>query len=237
MLTRLPLAAPEPDRATDLARATRAFPLAGALIGLIGATAFWISDELGLPPLAGALLALAATTLITGGFHEDGLADTADGLGAAVERQRRLEIMRDSRSGVYGVLSLVFTVGLKAAALSALAADGWAPAALIAAHAVARGFLPAVMAWLPLARGDGLAVSTGQPVTAQGWIALALGAVIALVLLGIGATLAAMIAAGLTTISLAALARARLGGYTGDVLGAIEQVGEVAVLLTAAAVL
>jgi adenosylcobinamide-GDP ribazoletransferase len=243
LLTRLPMGPSGDAEAPDIARAGRVMPLAGALIGLVGAAAFWLSGGLGLPPLVSGLVAVAATILFTGAFHEDGLADTADGLGATAERARRLEIMRDSRTGTYGALALILSVGLRAAALAAIAASGAAPGAgavavaLISAHALARALPPAVMAWVPLARSDGLAAGAGRPEPAQAWFALGLGALIALLLLDFGTAVAAMAAAGLAAGALVLLARARIGGYTGDVLGAIEQVGEVAVLLAAAAVL
>jgi adenosylcobinamide-GDP ribazoletransferase len=237
LLTRLPIRPHGEVAGPDIARAGRVMPLAGALIGLVGAAAFWLSDAFGLPPLASGLLAVAATILFTGAFHEDGLADAADGLGAVTPRARRLEIMRDSRVGTYGALALVLSVGLRVAALDAIAAPGAAAAALISAHAAARALLPAVMAWTPLARADGLAAGAGRPESAQVGVALGLGAAIALILLGFGAAIAALVLAGLAAAAMAWLARAQLGGYTGDVLGAIEQVGEVAVLLAAAAIL
>ncbi len=239
LLTRLPMGPRGDAEAPDIARAGRVMPLAGALIGLVGAAAFWLSGGLGLPPLVSGLVAVAATILFTGAFHEDGLADTADGLGATAERARRLEIMRDSRTGTYGALALILSVGLRAAALAAIAASGagagGVAAALISAHALARALPPAVMAWAPLARSDGLAAGAGRPEPVQAWLALGLGALIALLLLDLGTAVAAMAAAGLAAGALLLLARARIGGYTGDVLGAIEQVGEVAVLLAAAA--
>ena len=234
-LTRLPL--PETDRSPDLARATRAMPLAGAAIGLFGGAIYWLSAALGLTPAISGLLAVAATILLTGALHEDGLADSADGIFADAEPARRLEIMRDSRSGAYGVLALLLSVGLRAAALAALAGPGPAMAALIAAHALARALPPAVMAWAPLARDDGLAASAGQAETGHAWTALGLGAGIAMAFLGPGAGLVALLAAGAVGFAGFRLARARIGGYTGDVLGAIEQLGEIAVLLAAVALL
>ena len=236
-LTRLPLPAPAADRPPDLARATRVMPLAGAAIGLGGGAIYWLSGVLGLSPAIAGLLAVAATILATGALHEDGLADSADGIFAGAEPARRLEIMRDSRSGAYGVLALVLSVGLRAAALAAIAAPGAVVAAMIAAHAVARALPPAAMAWAPLARDDGLAASAGPAETEHAWTALGIGAAIAVVFLGLGAGLVALLAAGLMGLATIRLARARIGGYTGDVLGAIEQLGEIAVLLTAAALL
>lgn len=222
---------------TGIARATRVFPLVGALIGLAGGLAFWLAHGLGLPPLAAGLIAVAATICLTGALHEDGLADVADGFGGAFARERKLEIMRDSATGAYGTLALVLSVGLRGAALAALAEPGAALAALIAAHAVSRSALPAVMLQVPLARRDGLAVAANKPEAAQAGIALALGAVMALILLGFGAGLLAVIAAGLATGAMVLVAQAHIGGYTGDVLGAIQQLAEIAVLLTAAAAL
>ncbi len=238
-LTRLPVPAPEPelDRAPDLARATRAMPLVGAMIGVLGAAVYWLSGVLGLPPAIAGLLAVAATVGLTGALHEDGLADSADGLFGGAEPTRRLEIMRDSRTGAYGALALIFSVVLRAAALAALAAPGPAAAALIAAHALVRALPPAVMAWAPLARDDGLAAGAGQAESKHAWSALGLGAAIALLFLGFGPGLAALLLAGLAGLAMIRLARARIGGYTGDILGAIEQLGEIAVLLTAAALL
>jgi adenosylcobinamide-GDP ribazoletransferase len=212
-------------------------PLVGAAIGLGGAAIYWLSGGLGLTPAIAGLLAVAATILLTGALHEDGLADSADGLFAGAEPARRLEIMRDSRTGAYGALALILSLGLRAAALAALAAPGPAAAALIAAHAVARALPPAVMAWAPLARDDGLAAGAGQVETGHAWTALGLGAGIAVVFLGFGPGLAALLAAGLVGFAGFRLARARIGGYTGDILGAIEQLGEIAVLLAAAALL
>jgi adenosylcobinamide-GDP ribazoletransferase len=238
-LTRLPPLPPppEPDRPPDLARATRAMPLVGAMIGVLGAAVYWLSGALGLTPAIAGLLAVAATILLTGALHEDGLADSADGLFAGAEPARRLEIMRDSRTGAYGALALILSVGLRATALAAIAAPGPAAAALIAAHALARALPPAVMAWAPLARDDGLAAAAGQAETEHAWTALGLGAAAAVVFLGFGPGLAALLVAGVVGFAGFRLARARIGGYTGDVLGAIEQLGEIAVLLTAAALL
>jgi adenosylcobinamide-GDP ribazoletransferase len=212
-------------------------PLAGAAIGLGGGAVYWLSAGLGLTPVIAGLLAVAATILMTGALHEDGLADSADGLFAGAESARRLEIMRDSRIGAYGTLALILSVGLRAAALAAIAAPGPAVAALIAAHALARALPPAVMAWAPLARDDGLAAAAGQVETECAWTALGIGAAVAVVFLGLGPGLVALLAAGSIGLVAFRLARTRIGGYTGDVLGAIEQLGEIAVLLAAAALL
>jgi adenosylcobinamide-GDP ribazoletransferase len=231
-LTRLPVSVPVP--APRLAEAARVFPLAGALVGLAGGLVYAAGLSLGLPALAAALFALAATALSTGALHEDGLADTADGLGGGRDRAERLAIMSDSRIGSFGVLALLFSVLARASLLAALPA--WSGlAALVAAHALGRAVLPLVMARGHPAKTSGLGASAGTPPDATALTALAIGAVLAYLALGpiVGAlTLAAALAAA---YALARLARRLIGGYTGDILGAIEQLGEIAVLAAAVA--
>src|SRR5262249_4655986 len=147
----------------DLVRASWALPVAGALVGAAGAWTFWIASELRLPPALAAALALVATLLMTGSLHEDGLADTADGFGGGWDRARKLEIMRDSRFGPYGVWALVMSLRLRWAALAALANPVPAAPALIAAHVGARAALPAFMHVVPPARTEGLSARAGQP--------------------------------------------------------------------------
>jgi len=232
-LTRLPFrsgAGPEPGA---LARAAWAFPIAGILVGVIGGIAFEIGDRLGLPINAMALLAVGVTVLITGGLHEDGLADTMDGLGGGADPETALAIMRDSRTGAFGVLALVFSVGLRVAALAALPDTRVAVSALVAAHAVSRGLLPTLMLWLDPARSDGLGAEAGRPTPPGATAAALIGLLVALIALGLGRGILAMILAGVAMAALALLARQRIGGQTGDVMGAAQQVGEVAMLLAA----
>jgi len=235
VLTRLPVRPPAPPPPGTLGRALRLAPLAGAAIGLIVAAGFWLAWTLGLPPLAAGLLAVGLGIVVTGAFHEDGLADTADGFGGGVGTAHKLEIMRDSRLGSYGALALVLSVGLRAAALDALAGPGAALAALVAAHALSRAVFPLLLSALPPARGDGLGAGAGQPPADAVVLALALGGALALVALGIGPGLVALLVAALAGLAVAALARAQIGGHTGDVLGAAQQTLEAAVLLSAAA--
>ncbi|HXQ52601.1 MAG TPA: adenosylcobinamide-GDP ribazoletransferase [Stellaceae bacterium] len=233
-LTRLPFGAATAPEPGDLARASWALPLVGAAIGVACAAIFAVAMSVHMPPLCAALLAVGTGTLVTGALHEDGLADTADGLGGGADREAKLAIMRDSRSGAYGVLAVVFSVGLRAAAVATLASGGAALAAFVAAHAVGRGGLPAVLYLVPAARSDGLGAAAGRPEAEEMAWALGLAAVIALAALGLGAGIAALVIAGLTMAALAALAERQIGGHTGDVLGAIEQGGETAMLLAAA---
>jgi adenosylcobinamide-GDP ribazoletransferase len=232
-LTRLPFrggARPEPGA---LARAAWAFPLAGILVGVIGGIAFEIGDRLALPINAMALIAVAVTVLITGGLHEDGLADTMDGLGGGADRAEALAIMRDSRTGVFGVLALVFSVGLRVAALAALPDTRVAVSALVAAHTVSRGLLPTLMLWLDPARSDGLGAEAGRPTPPGATAAALIALLVALLALGIGRGILAMLLAAIAMAALALLAHRRLGGYTGDFLGAAQQTGEIVMLLAA----
>src|SRR5262249_50123562 len=141
LCTRLPLAHAFPIASGDIARASWAMPVAGALVGALGALAYWIAIRLGLPPLVAAAVALATGLVATGCLHEDGLADTADGFGGN-GRERKLEIMRDSRLGTYGACALLMSLLLRWSALASIADARNAALALVAAHAAARAPLP-----------------------------------------------------------------------------------------------
>jgi len=233
-LTRLPLPLlPDPTPGA-LARAMRCFPLAGAGLGLIGGLAAVLAS-LALPPLPSALLAVLAVVLATGALHEDGLADLADGLGARGDRDKRLEVMRDSRNGTFGVLALIFSVGLRTSALTMLGSGSAMAWALVAASALSRAMIPAAMQVMAPARPDGLGASAGLPDASVAATAAALGLGIAVMTLGVGGALAAAVAALIGALAMVVLARRALGGFTGDVLGAVQQAAEIAILLAVAA--
>jgi adenosylcobinamide-GDP ribazoletransferase len=232
--TRLPLGPSLPVASGDFARASWAMPVAGALVGALGALAYWVAVRVGLPPPVAAALAVAAGMAVTGCLHEDGLADMADGLGGA-GRERKLAIMRDSRLGTYGACALAMSLLLRWSAITSIADAGAVALALAAAHAGARAPLPAFMAFVAPARSDGLAAAAGTPPPRAVAAAGLLGA-IALVL-GLGA-MAAVVALALLAaagVLMARLSVKAIGGHTGDVLGASEQVNEVLILLVAAA--
>ncbi len=164
-LTRFPtgwLGATSGER-PDFRRASRMFPVVGAIVGLVGGIVLVAASYLGVPPLVAAALAIAATMLSTGGLHEDGLADTFDGFGGGATHERKLEIMRDSRIGSHGAAALVFSILIRTAALWSIAiGDPWRAAlALIAAEAVSRTAMMRMWHDLPAARADGLAHDTG----------------------------------------------------------------------------
>lgn len=235
LLTRLPVGMDAQDEPGAIAAAGWAFSLVGAGIGGIVALSFFVAELIGCSALVAALLAILAGIALTGAFHEDGLADTADGFGGGRDRETKLAIMRDSRHGSFGILALAFSVGLRAAALAAIGDPIHAGLALVAVHAASRGALPMTMHLLVPARSDGLGFTAGQPSRAVALIAALIGLAIALAALGpVRGGVALMLAA--TGIALTAvLARRQIGGYTGDVLGALQQVGEIVMLLVAAA--
>jgi adenosylcobinamide-GDP ribazoletransferase len=233
-LTRIPVA----QHSTGdwpLADSAWAFPLVGAGIGAVAALVFLFAQLVGVGDWPSALLAVLGGVLLTGAIHEDGLADTADGLIGADDRDRKLAIMRDSRHGTYGVLAIVLSVGLRAAALAQIGEAVHAGLALVAAHAASRAVLPAAMSALPPARGDGIGAAAGRPRPAAVIAAAAIAVAIGLASLG---PLRGAVSLGLAAIAVfaaAVLVRRQIGGYTGDVLGAFQQIGEIMILLAAAA--
>ncbi len=232
-LTRLRYGAAEPVDGGGIARAAWAFPLAGLLVGIIGALVYWLAYHLGLPGWPAAALSIAATMVLTGCLHEDGLADTIDGLGGGATREQKLAIMRDSRIGTYGVCALVIAIILRVGALALLGAPGPVAAALLAAHGAGRAVMPVFMALLPPARSDGLSAGAGRPPSGGVAAAAVLGILILVLCLGLGHGLAALIVLAIATALLAWLSLVEIGGQTGDVLGAAEQVSEIVILLVA----
>jgi adenosylcobinamide-GDP ribazoletransferase len=228
-LTRLPVRAERPWPEADLAASAPMVPVIGALIGLAGAIAYALAVWFGLPPWPAAVVALATIIWLTGALHEDGLADVADGFGGGATREAKLAIMRDPRIGSYGALALVLALLARAGAMVALAEPAAVAAALVAAGAVSRGALPAVMAALPQARPDGLAARAGRPHPLRAAAAFLIAALIALVMLG-GTAPAALAAGALGALVVALLAKRQIGGYSGDVLGAVQQLTEIGVL-------
>lgn len=225
----------------DLSRVGWAIPLAGALIGGIGGATIFVARTANLPPLLAAALALGALTLSTGAIHEDGLADMADGFGGGVTREEKLAIMRDSRLGAFGAVTLFLSILMRAFALAAIAERGTllAAAAAVAVGALSRVAGLAPMIVLPAARSDG----AGAAAAAQS-SAFAPGAMIVACGIGLlpwlaGAPLAqavfAQVVAHGAGFVVAQLARGQIGGYTGDILGGAQQAAEVAALTVLAA--
>jgi adenosylcobinamide-GDP ribazoletransferase len=219
----------------EVARASWALPVAGLLVGLAGAVIYAIAHRVGLHAEAAAVLALAATILVTGALHEDGLADTLDGLGGGKSREQKLEIMRDSRIGTYGACALILSIILRWSALAAIAEPMAVTAALLVAHAAARAALPAFMSLVRPARSDGLSAGAGQPPAQSAIIAAGLGILCLGVGFGPGRAIMAVILLSVSALIWGFIATRQIGGQTGDILGALEQAGEIVVLLMAAA--
>lgn len=235
-LTRIPVFSIEYSGHSSLAGACWAFPLVGACVGVAAAFALWIANGFGLASQLAALLAVASMILLTGALHEDGLADTADGFGLGGDVEKRLAAMRDPRIGVFGMVALIVVFAVRWTALADLVAVSFSQGAtaMIAAAAISRGVLPYVMHAVANARPDGLSATAGRPDSQPALIALAISAVIALLAFGFSGTVLVTLVAGLLTFAIVAVARRLIGGQTGDVLGAIQQVTEAAILITAA---
>jgi adenosylcobinamide-GDP ribazoletransferase len=233
LCTRLPLAPAAPAGEGDVARASWTFPIAGFVIGLAGTLVYWLAIRLNVAPQPAAALTLAAMMLLTGAMHEDGLADTADGLGGKT-REQRLEIMRDSRIGSFGACALAISLLLRWSTIADIAEPRFVALALISAHVAARACLPAFMHLVPPARSDGLSSGAGSPPGSSVVAALLLGSLCLLSSFGLKGTVIALLMLAATGFLLARVATRQFGGQTGDVLGAMEQIGEAAILLIAA---
>ena len=230
LLTRLPL----PNHRGTGAGSAWAWPLVGAVLGACGAALASGALWLGVTPGVTAVLVLALGAMLTGGLHEDGLSDTADGLFGGWTRDRRLEIMKDSRVGSYGVLALVLVTLARWSALTALLVYGDHWAALVATGAISRAPMALVMALLPNARGSGLSHATGRPAPGVAVVALGLATGLALAVLGWSALGPLVVAAGIMVV-LSVVALRKIGGQTGDILGALQQLVEAGCLTALAA--
>ena len=230
-LTRLPVPRALNSSETDIGKAAAFFPLIGVIVG--GGTALvFVGMQRILPLPASVFCAIGFATLITNGFHEDGLADSFDGFGGGWTKDRVLEIMRDSRIGTYGTLALIFVIlGKFTLLLSLPAGQIWRW--LVVAHTAARWTILPLCAWLPYARAEGqgklVAKQVGIPEIITGTFTLLL----VFILLPWQAALAAFLMTNLVTLLSGLYFRARLQGMTGDCLGAANQLTEVGLYLTA----
>jgi adenosylcobinamide-GDP ribazoletransferase len=232
-LTRLRYGPATPVDGAAIVHAAWAFPIAGSVVAAIGALVYWLAHRLGLPSWPCAALSVAATMLVTGALHEDGLADTVDSFGGGRGREQKLDIMREGRTTAYGVCALVLAIILRVSALASLATPALVVPALFAAHGAARAVLPVFMFFVPPARSSGLAAAADQPPQQSAVAAAVLGIVILGLCLGFGLGLAGLIALAVAAAVMGWLSLTRIDGQTGDVLGAVEQVGEIVVLLVA----
>ncbi len=238
-LSRLPLPQAWLDSTGDsLSRSTRAFPLAGGVLGLLAGAALLVADAIGLPAIACGLVAVGTLAAITGALHEDGLGDTADGFFGASTPDRRLDIMKDSRIGTFAAMTLIVWTGIKASLLMTIierAGANYALLALIGAEAASRAGMLAFWHALPSARPDGLADSIGKPQ----WETVVCGCGLGLALLAVGflpsggvvALVDALVLMAGLLFTFTKLCMAKIGGQTGDTLGAAQQIGSLATLI------
>jgi adenosylcobinamide-GDP ribazoletransferase len=253
-LTRLPTPRAKSFEPSWLAGAARYFPLVGVLVGAINVGVWWLASHR-LPAAVAVGLTMAASTLVTGAFHEDGFADVCDGFGGGTTAERVLAIMKDSRVGAFGAIGIVLLLGLKWAALDSIADSGTSAAALFAAlvigaHLTSRWCAGALMWSLPYVRLDGASKSRAavEGFTAREWwiggiIALVAFAPIAAACVREGGVMVLWaLAAG--TFAAAAAAwiaadcfRRRIGGHTGDCLGAVQQLTELCFLIAGLAMI
>ncbi|MCP4809483.1 MAG: adenosylcobinamide-GDP ribazoletransferase [Proteobacteria bacterium] len=226
LLTRVPVRVSGELTDTDLRESLTWFPLVGVLVGLLEGLVVWaLLDHL--PALVVGALAVAASVLVTGAFHEDALADVADGFGGGATKERVLEIMRDSRLGTYGVIALVLAVLVRVACLPELSL-----VPIVLAHALSRSMLPVLLTSGRAAREDGFVASLVGTVPAAAMVSVVVTLVATIVLLGLPGMVAVVSVFAVAGLVQARSAR-RIRGLTGDVLGAAQQLALLAVLLIA----
>ncbi|MEM9050040.1 MAG: adenosylcobinamide-GDP ribazoletransferase [Pseudomonadota bacterium] len=235
-LTRLPLRDPHPYAPARMAAAARYFALVGGVIGALAA-GLWLAAGLVWSAPVAAILAIAFGILLTGALHEDGLCDSADGLGGGRTAARALEIMRDSRIGAYGALALIHSVGLRVALLAAMPPTAGA-AALLGAHSASRAAATQLMASAPYLRPDGAGgfAAAGLPANVMPTaLCTAILCSLPLGLIDARAALGGLVGAAALALVFRRWSVRRLGGHTGDTLGASEQLAQIGYLLGAAA--
>jgi len=226
---------------TNFPRAVRMLPVAGGLVGAFAALVMGLASRFGFPPPLAAPLAICSLVLLGGAMHEDGLADCADGFFGGAAPERKLEIMRDSQIGTFGAVALVLSLYLRAASLALIADEslGLACAVLIGAAALSRATSLMPLALLPPARENGAGFAAGKPERAALAVAACLAVVFALAPVVAGAylvrSLAGIAAATGAAYAIVLLARKQIGGQTGDVAGAAQQLSEIAYYLAFAA--
>ncbi len=230
LLTRIPLPVDHMKTGERAARAAWAYPFVGAILGLIAGIVALSLAALGVQTGIAAAAAIGVLMLLTGGLHEDGLADCADGLGGGTTIQKRLEIMKDSRVGAYGAAALTLMILARWSGYDAVITVDWLWA-FIAVGTISRLPMVLVMYGMPLARPGGLAATVGMVTAPVAIIATLLTLILAVVSIGLLA-IPVIVIAILACLPLCYLAWRRIEGYTGDILGGCQQIAEIAVLAT-----
>jgi len=237
-LTRIPLNAKWFGKNKKFTADTNAFPIAGFIIGCIGGLVLFITHLLGFHPLAIASFTVMTLIVLTGALHEDGLSDVADAFWSAESPKERLIIMKDSRIGVFGALALIFSINLRVILLADIISSfgiGITFAVLIAVEAVSRGALVWIWYVLPLAKRDGIAAMVGKPNEDARFFSSIISVIIlAILIIPCRGFLSFFVAAGLiilSTYTFTKICRNKIEGSTGDVLGAMQQIGTIALLV------
>ena len=228
LLTRLPLPKAPKSAFETQAKSVWAFPLIGVLVAALSSLAGMGVIAFGGSNMIAAGIMLGVAMITTGAMHEDGLADCADGFWGGFDPARRLEIMKDSQIGTYGVLALIVVIGLRWLALSTVIASGFL--GVFAAAALSRGIMPMMMAMIPHARDHGLSHHVGRPAQTAAVVAFCIASGISFLCLGFGAIPAILITI-LVAFVMARLAKVKIIGQTGDVLGATQVLAETAILI------
>jgi adenosylcobinamide-GDP ribazoletransferase len=237
LLTRLPVGRlTGHDVPGDLTSAIWAFPLVGLLVGALGGAVYWLVSWLGSPPFLAACLTLAVMVWITGGFHEDGLADVTDGLGGGRTKEEKLAIMRDSRIGAYGALALVISSFFRVGAIATLARPYLVVSALIASCMLGRAGIVVPLGILKPARTDGIAAGISRPGPIRIFLGPALALSTTFALFPFKVALASSAVGAAACIAFTAIAQKQVGGYSGDILGAVESIVEITVLTVIASI-
>ena len=231
LLTRLPVRADT----TRMSASAWAFPMVGVIVGTLAAIIGLLLMKTGLSAGLCAAVVLAVMIIITGAMHEDGLADTVDGLWGGWDKERRLEIMKDSHIGTYGVLALLLSVILRWTAIAGLISTGGLLVGVIIAATLSRAPMVVLMAVIPHARDGGLSASVGRVTQTPAAIAVGFAVLTAVVFCGWSGLLS-VAAVALSGLICALIAQRKIGGQTGDILGATQQISEIVVLLTMAVI-
>ena len=232
-LTRLPIPHSQPYK-RFLMQSAWSFPLVGVFLGFLGGSVSWFLLELQLPLLIVSFLTIGTLILLTGGLHEDGLADMADGFGGGSNPENKIAIMRDSQIGTYGTLILILVIAVKAAAIETLLGKDNSlncMVALIVSGSVSRSLMVCVAYTLDHASEKGLGKFAGKPNSQTVISSLFITVITSIFLLPIIKVMIALTLATLTATAIGFLAKRQINGYTGDILGATQQLSEVIVLI------
>ncbi len=231
-LTRIPIPA-DPDFSDEkLNGASSYFPLVGLLVAAVAALVFIAALAIFNNPLIAVLFSMVASILLTGAFHEDGFADSCDGFGGGWRAEDVLRIMKDSRIGTYGTVALVLVLGLKAAALSAMPSTGVVVSALLFAHVLSRWLATSYLLDLHYVRGEGKSKPLATTMPLSHWLWSGLPVLVVLIVIDLPALLPLCLVLLVFRFVFAAYLRRRIGGYTGDALGAAQQVAEIIIYLS-----